>query len=543
MGVISSLVDVFRRGAGKLGSWLMRKSYGERMFSQMLGGWGFGIYPGSWTGNRIEQIQHYRHWVWRCIRTICDIATKEAPLVVDVRDKSESKAYYAKMMKWAMGLKQAGASAGRIASMVPPFPSRRFLTTWQHRKALHAVRPHEVMEHVPSDDELKSKMEHPNEWDTGTDLLSELIINLQLTGNAYLWPVPYKGARGIAEFWVMPSAWVWPQRTGKSNRLVDYYQIRPWGQTGSGKVFQFDCDELVHFRFKSPLSKIDGASPTQAGAEIVDSYEQMQLARFFSIQNGTTVGAVVELDAGTDPKTEELEKFRTKWMSRFQGVFNFNAPAILPPGAKLIRPDAGEWELAGIKSSDQLRDYICGMFGLTKSIVGFMEDANRAAFEAALAQCYFLVVNPLLSMIGLTFTEQIAQPMYGATKRVFWEDMTPADRSVELQEWNTLMQNAPYTGNEFRQWMHLDPIPEGEEVIVPMTKMGAGMDDFGGDDDIMKRIQAMAGVGNGDGNGDGDKPPGFSGFGKGWHNRLATTTLVNGDATTLLTLNGDGQTA
>lgn len=552
MSTASRLIDFFRSGTAKACSWGLRQSSpdpksaiekvatsfgmvdfadgvqkfamqsmqngkklnasaGEAVFSEMLGGWGFGVYPGSWTGNRIEQIQHYRHWVWKAIRLIMDLSTKEPPFVVDVQPRQDFSKHQQDENNWRMG------------KGYRPNP-RRWLSPAEHRKSLQMVRPHEVFEHVEEDAPLKKIMDHPNEWDTGADLDQELIMFLELTGNSYEWPVPYKNAPGIAERWIMPAHWVWPQRTGKSHRLVDYYEIRPWGQSAASVPFRFDVDELIQYRYKSPLSKIDGQSPCQAGAEIIDAYEQTQLARFFSIQNGANVGDVVQLDASTDPNEEKIQRFLAQWKNRYQGIFNFGAPGVLPPGAELIRRP-GELELAYGASSDQLRDYVLAMWGLTKSVVGFMEDANRASFEAALAQTFYLVVNPRLKMIDDTRNDKMVKPYFGKTNRVFHRDMTPADRTTELGEWQAMKDIAPYRGNEYRQWMGLEPLEEGEQVMQPMAMGAAGamQDPMGGitDDDLMGRVRAPD---PGEENGNGSATNFGGGFGKRWRSRFS----VNG---------------
>ncbi len=458
------------RQAVKAAAWILSKSYGEGVFASTMGAYGSGTMPGAWSGNRIEQIQHYRHWVYKAINLIMTLATKEPPSVVRVATKQERK----------------------------DNPTKAWLGNRDRRKAMQVVKPHEELEFLGDDHQLQRLLKEPNEQDTGADLIQETLMYLELTGNAYVWPVPYKNAPGVAELWAMPSHWMWPHHTGKTNRLIDYYEMRPWGTGVTNRPVIFDADEIIHLRYKSPLSKIDGQSPLQAAAEMVDTYESVQLSRFFQCKNGANLGTVLEADAGADLTQDMLQRAESKWLSRFQGEFGFNRPAILPPGFKLNRP-AGDWELAGINSADQLRDYVLGMWGLTKSVVGFMDEVNRAAFEAALAQVFYLVINPRLSMIANVFNEKLT-PRFGKDLRIFWRDMSPADRATEATEWAMLTKAAPYKGNELRQWMGLEPLDEGDEVITPMSVM-PGNDPFGGmsDEDLMSRVGGIRDGGQGGG--------------------------------------------
>lgn len=491
--------------------------YGEKVIADMLGAWGQGLYPGSWTANRVEQAQHYRHWVWKSIRTIMELMTKEAPLVVEVHDEIDSAFHRQKVKDWMAGK--------------GPRPETKRWGSWRdcgygekqaRTKAMQIIKPHESFEFVDENHPLQRTLHRPNEWDTGAELDQELIMYWELMGTSYEWPVPYKNAPGIAERWVMPAHWVWPCRTGRTGRLVDYYEVRPWGQSASAVPFIFDADEFIRYSYKSPLSKIDGQSPMQAGAEVVDAYEQTALARYLSIQNGANVGDVVQLDASNDPNEDSIQRFLAQWKSRYQGIAQFNAPGVLPPGAELIRR-TGDVMLAYGKDSDQLRDYVLGLWGLTKSVVGFMEDANRASFEAAMAQCYYMVVNPRLSMMDTIRTERLAS-RYGKNFRIFHRDMTPADRATELAEWQAHATIAPYKGNEFRNWRGMEPLPEGEEVIVPPAP-GADPLSGMGDDELSA---AMRGETRGEASDNVNNAGGFESQFKRWAPEDWATPITNG---------------
>jgi phage portal protein BeeE len=473
--------------------------------------------PGAWTSNRVQIAQHFRHWVATAINTIMELATKEAPMLVKVHQAGVESFHRKRFKLWQEG-------KGPQPEPINWGHWRDFGKSWRgaQEKAQQVLQPHESFEHLAPDDPLYKIMHKPNEWDTGAELDQELIMYLKSMGNAYEWPVPYKNAPGIAERWIMPAHWVWPMRTGKTNRLIDFYEVRPWGQSASAVPFYFDADEFIRYQYKSPLSKIDGLSPMQAHSEVIDAYEQTALARLFSIQNGANVGDVVQLDASIDANEDSIQRFLTQWKNRYQGIDKFNAPGVLPPGAELVRR-AGDVMLAYANDSDQLRDYVLGIFKLSKSVIGFQETVSRANFDAALVQVYYLVINPLLTIIDVIRTERLASK-YSKSYRILHRDMTPADRATELQEWNSLTKIAPYKGNEVRLWMGLEPLPEGEEVIVPPAP---GADPMAGlsDEDLMAQLK---GGGQKDPNEGTQEAAGFgSGF-KRWEVNSRWTPSVNG---------------
>jgi Phage portal protein/Phage Mu protein F like protein len=434
---------------------------GEAVLSWMLGGYGGpGLWPGSWTANRIEQVQHFRHFVYEAITLTMRLATKEPPLVVKVTKNNDSVEHKILNKNW-------------LAGKGPRPNDRRFLSykdfgngVYGQRKMQQMVREHESFEHVEENDPLKKLIDKPNEWDTGAELYQELIMYLELTGTAYMWPVPYKNYPGFAENWILPSHWIWPIRTAKTNKLVDYYECRPIGQTAAAVPFRFGVDELIYYHYKSPLSKIDGSSPLQAGSELIDCFEKTNLARFFSLMNGANIGTVIETDGSTDVNPDQMNRFLAQFKSKYKGIGNFMEPGGLPPGTKLNRPD-GDIELAYQASQDQLRDYILSLWNYTKSVMGFVDGINRATHEAALAQAYYLTINPRLSLIDTIQTERLAS-RFGKEYRIFHRDMTPSDRAQEHKEFELLAKYGLYKQNELRQWMGKEELEGGDEIINPI---------------------------------------------------------------------------
>ena len=434
---------------------------GEAVLSWMLGGYGGpGLWPGSWTSNRIEQVQHFRHFVWEAIQMTMRLATKEPPMVVRVTPKNDQLEHKMLTKNWL------GGKGSRP-------PDRRFLTAKEFgfgrlgmQKMQQMVRPHESFEHVEENDPLKRLLARPNDWDTGAELWQELILYLELTGVGYLWPVVHQNYPGFAEIWCIPSHWIWPIRSAKTNKLVDYYECRPIGTTAAAVPFRFGVDELIYYHYKSPLSKIDGSSPLQAGAELIDCFEKTNLARFFSLLNGANIGTVIELDGATDVNPDQIRRFTDQLKQKYSGYEKFDMPGVLPPGSVINRP-SGDVELAYQASQDQLRDYIFSLWSYSKTIFGFADGINRATFEASLASAFYLTINPRLSLIDTISTEHLAS-QFGDDIRIFHKDCAPADRAVELREWETHAKIACYTSDEFRQWRGMEETEDGDEIINPI---------------------------------------------------------------------------
>lgn len=462
---LTKFLDSLRYGIGKAATWVAQKSIGERRVAEMIGGFRYGGYPGTWTGDRIEQVRHYRHWVYRAIEAIGRQLAAQPPVAGKITSPGEAKQYRSRVKEF----RRKARDPYGLATL--PFPERRFVHPATKRKAVGSIRIDEEVEYVSTDHDLMRLLRDPNGPDTGGELIRELDLFLELTGNSYLWPVP-NGAGRIVELWVIPAHWVYPVSTG-TKRLVDYYELRPYEGIGQSPVSQparWDASELIHFRFKSPLSKIDGHSPTQAGAEMIDVYESIQASRFFACKQGANVGAVIQLGPDTDVQgDEDMRRIEAKWFQRFQGEHGFMRPMILPPGASLI-PAPPEREIAYITSSDQMRDYIAAMYGVPKTVMGFTDQVNRATFVGTLAAFLYLTVAPRAKLIYDVMTEKLAVPHYGEAMRIWTEDLTPSDPDADRADADMLANRGAVTPNELRAKYGYEPYEHGGDD--PLVGMG-----------------------------------------------------------------------
>src|SRR3990167_10523196 len=127
-------------------------------------------------------------------------------------------------------------------------------------------------------EELVKITEHPfldliksvNPFSNRFELLTLTQIFQELTGNAY-WYLP-KNALGIPErIWVIPSHWV--RIVPSETKFVAGYVVQV---PGKGHVIPYEEDEIIHFKFPSPLDLFYGVGPLYAAKFGVDLNEQIK---------------------------------------------------------------------------------------------------------------------------------------------------------------------------------------------------------------------------------------------------------------------------
>jgi HK97 family phage portal protein len=413
-----------------------RASVGERVFARaMMGGSAYG-FPGGWSQDRIEQVQHFKTWVHIAVRSIWQRIARLKPNVAFVTDECRTP-----------GQQLKGYHPDAL--------------DYRCRKSLHAVQPHEHLTPAGSGHPLVRLFNNPNGPDVAFDLWYELGLFLELTGNSYLWAVPSNlgvldGTLKACELWVLPSHWVWP-RVGK-NQLVEYYEVRPW--VGPG-MLRFPPEDLIHVRFKSPIHKVDGWSPMTAGSEWIDTGESVNRARFFQMKNGCFVTGNLQLDERYhDPDDEELERIYTKFFARFQGEHQAGKPIITPPGAKYVPLQIAPAEMAYTESADQLRDWVLALWGVPKEVAGIQDAGSEIAMYGPLRQFAENCLIPRLTYLGQILTEKLAH-RWDRRLRVWWDDPTPDDPEQKRADMKLLYEAQATTPDEIRSHYGLPPLPDG----------------------------------------------------------------------------------
>ncbi len=412
---------------------------GRRALSSFLQqGSAIGLYHNSWTDSRYEQVRHFKHWVYVAVDKVATEVAMHSP---------------------NLSLIRSPRSQEERLRCIP----RRF-----RNKAIVPLRAHEELEPVRDDNPLLRLLKDPNEPDTSFDLWYETTLFLLLTGNAYWW-MP-KNALGLpAAIWVLPSHWVWAS-VGRE-RIIDSYEVRP--VEGNYMRMSIPAKDVIHFRKRSPVSKIDGFSPQTAGSQWIDTQESIDRTQWFTFRNGVTPGVSIGFDKGVDlPDEQTLNRIESKFMNRYSGEINSARPLFVPPGMSVRKLQLTPQELDFKASAEAQRDKILALFGVPASIAMLHDNLTYGSVRAADAAFYRSTINPLYRFYGINCTEHLC-PRYDPRLRLWWEDRTPDDPDLLEKSLATDQGYGARTMNEVRALRGLEPYPESWADIpwVPLNTL------------------------------------------------------------------------
>jgi Phage portal protein len=461
---------------------------GERVLSSLFPNRGTG-FPGGWSADRLEQILHLKQWIYVCVDAIWGLAAGITPNFAYVENGPRRGVTTKACHRGLMNLQDRGfggsATIGKgsqwdygnkwephegVNSIGCSDGGHSWLTVGEYRsKALSVVKPHEDLSPLENDHPLRRLYENPNPYDTSYDIEYEIGMFEELTGVSYEWLVPNRWGKPC-ERWCIPSHWVWPRTGGRvpdgglgrrsrlmdrqydpgqevgdyvrygSNylpftspdfdRLIQYYEIRPWGGMGSAGILRLPPDEVVMTRCKSPINKIDGYSKLSAIAQWIDSEESITKSRWSQFINQARPEFWVELPPSfNDPNDDMMARVEAKFAAKFQGEWNYGKPILTPPGAKITPLSFNPTEMAYFDSAEQLRDFILATFAVPPAWVGMSKDMTYGSLLATLMAFCTACINKRLRMRGLTRTKYLAARWDEPDRkvRIWYDDCTPVN--------------------------------------------------------------------------------------------------------------------
>jgi len=415
-----------------------------------------GPFTSAWTDRRVEQSRHFKHWVYIAISRICDKIASQAPNVGS--------------------LTTVGPDSSKTNKS---YHRRLYLNSVVRHKALTPLSSHQDLEPVSPEHPLARLLSDPNDPDTSFDLWWETLLFLLLEGNAY-WYVP-KNRLGLpTAIWVIPSHWVWPILG--TDKLVEAYDLRPTDGNYLRKTLP--AEDVIHFRRKGPISKIDGYSALTAGSQWLDVQESIDTSRWHTFKNGAFPTVALEFDKDfVDPSAEELDRIQSKFLARYAGETKAGMPILLPPGVKLhnLRVTPREFDYSA--SAEQIRNQVLALFGVPHVIAGVSQGHTKGSLEEAKNTFYETTINPLCRYLGQVITEKLAS-IYSTNLRVWWDDMSTEDANLVERRMTEGVKFGLVAANEWRAFHGLPPFPHGGDnpIIIPI---GVGLPWGTGEPDSM----------------------------------------------------------
>lgn len=307
-----------------------------------------------------------------------------------------------------------------------------------------------------------------NNYTTSYQLWEATQAYTDLTGDAFWYLPKYTKGGEPAEIYVLRPDWmsIMPSKT----ELIDYYEYHVPGI----QPVRFEKEEIIQKKNFNPTNFYRGLSTLSALAYAVDTdiYATKYNMNFFK-NNAQPEGGLTTPNNLTE---EQVKRIAQQWEALHQGVDNSHRAAILSGGL--------HWEEIGIKQKDMdfiegrkfTRDEIFAVFRVPKSVLGIVEDVNRANAEASnLAFVKWAIVPRMRDMVS--FLNEFLLPKFQDGEDLYFtfEDPTPENRELLIQENQSGVSTGYMTINEARAKVGLEPLQNGgNDVYQPFNMSPVG---------------------------------------------------------------------
>ena len=313
------------------------------------------------------------------------------------------------------------------------------------------------------DHEILDLLDAPNENMNGLKLKYLLSACLDLTGNTYLY------LEGVKNDLDQPKA-LHLMPADKVQPVIDRrswpYQLIGYKMRIGTQEYVFKPYEVIHFDLPNPSDYHSGYSPVMAGAEYIDNDNYaMEFNRKFFI-NGARPSGFLKSEFVAETQIESL---KIGFMDVHGGIDNMNRIGVLPKGVEWQNAGSSPKDMDFKNMSEDMRDRILAMFGVSRTILGTAEsDTNRATAETADYVFSKRVVKPHMMLICAVLNDRLV-PRYGDDLYISFIDPVPEDKAFRVQEMQAAMGNQPLlTANEGREsYLGRGPVEGGDTLMAP----------------------------------------------------------------------------
>ena len=312
--------------------------------------------------------------------------------------------------------------------------------------------------------------EKPNVDDTFADIVSEIIVDLHLYGDAYVEVVKDKKTKlpiGLFNVYA-PSIRILVNKTG---RVLGYLQISSSGGAGTKPVF-FSPEEIVHFKLPNPGNEVYGLSPLESLSLPLETDIHAQIYNKTFFENNATPRLHLDLGNCSLP---QLKRMREYVRSEFKGSKNAHKTFVTEGGATLQVIGTSSADMEFLNQRKFSRDEILAVFGVPPMKVGITEDVNRASALESDKSFKSDKIIPLQRMISNKINLCVVSLFNNPRVKFEFSELDLRDAKEQSQIDKIDLESGVMTVNEVRKRRGLQPLPDTETQAINDKRKEQGL--------------------------------------------------------------------
>lgn len=318
----------------------------------------------------------------------------------------------------------------------------------------------EIDEYAKS--ELLTLLYKVNPTMTMQDLFMGTQAYLDLDGNAFWYLARDRDGEGdIQEIWLLRPDRIDIVPNKENPLLVEGYTYRQ----NDGTKIPFNANQILHFKNFNPMADLPfpcrGMGIVQASAWSIDTDNEARTWNYSFFKNSARPDGFLTTEGTMG--AEDFKRLKEQWEQSHRGTDRAHKTALLTGGLKWEDISRSQKDMDFLEQRRFSRDEILALFRVPKSVIGIVEDVNRANAEASNYIFASRTVDPLMKKIVATLNEFLV-PEFGDNLFLEYESPVPEDRMQTLNEYS-LGINKWLTRNEIREQEGLEPSNKGNVIM------------------------------------------------------------------------------
>lgn len=236
----------------------------------------------------------------------------------------------------------------------------------------------------------------------------------------------------------------------------DQHWVIGWKwQRPNGEAIDLGYHEVIMFRYPNPNDPFSGMAPYEAAWDgIISDFKANQFNQAF-FDNSGIISGVLKNDNEIDPET--LEDFRRKWAQKYSGPENAFKVAALEQGTSFVPTAVTHRDMDYVNLRRYSQDEVLASYNTSRSILGLLEDQNKANAEEARKGFHINVIRPRAVLISGTLWAEWLQ--YRSERTWIYFDDTgleflQADKRAQGLTASTFFRMG-YSKRQINDWMQL----------------------------------------------------------------------------------------
>ena len=304
----------------------------------------------------------------------------------------------------------------------------------------------------------------PNPLTSGNQLLQELFINKNISGEAFLY-----FDEDAQELWTIKPNEINVTLQQKPQALVYNYNNKNYFAFAEQ---DFEC-EIFHYKTYNPINKLRGLSPMLSAAKAITSFNDGLDWNKNLLTNGASPSGALKTKASLS--TEQFQKLKAQLEEKFSGSRNSGKPLLLEGDM--------DWQQFSMTPKDmdftngllENARFICTVYGVPSQLIGIRGESTYSNYEHALISFWQDTIAPQASNFVAALNAWLLDfyKEEGLSIEIDYSNIDGLEprKKAKADRLAVSVGNGTISRNEARAELGYEDVEGGDELLVPSGAM------------------------------------------------------------------------